>query len=135
MDEERLAQFSAAWTAQDLDAVMAFFAEDCVYLASFGPERDGTAFRGRDAVREGIRAFMDTFPDGRYEDLQAFVAGNRGATQWTFIGTRRSGEVVVYRGADLFEFENDLITRKDAFRKELAPPLGRDVHSQAEDGS
>ena len=41
-----------------------------------------------------------------------FVAGDRGAAEWTFV----SGDLRV-RGADLFEFEGDLIRVKNAFRK------------------
>ena len=42
----------------------------------------------------------------------AFVAGDRGASEWTFV----SGGVSV-RGCDLFEFEGEKIRVKNAFRK------------------
>jgi ketosteroid isomerase-like protein len=121
--EETLNRFFDAWNAHDVDAIMSFFAGDCAYLASFGPERDGSAFRGADEVRRGVTAFLTTFQDAHYTDLRLFVAGDRGAAEWTFSGMRDTGERVTYRGCDLFEFDGARIRLKDAFRKERSRPL------------
>lgn len=121
---DRLTDFIAAWNAHDADAVMGFFADDCIYLASFGPHEDGTVFRGRGAVQQGVRAFLHAFPDAHYSDVRAFTKGNHGLATWTFSGTRPSGERVLYRGVDVFEFEGAQIKKKDAFRKERAAALG-----------
>jgi taurine dehydrogenase small subunit len=121
-----LDRFTGAWNDHDVDAVMELFDDDCSYLASFGPEKDGTAYRGRDEVRAGVVAYLANFPDGRYSDVQSFVSGSRGACQWTFAGTsQQTGERVEVRGCDLFEFANGKIRTKDAFRKERRDPLAR----------
>ena len=52
-----LQSFGAAWDAKDLDKLMSFVTEDCVYSASIGPE-PGQTFRGRDAVRAGFAAML-----------------------------------------------------------------------------
>ena len=117
-------RFADAWNNHDVDAVMDFFDDDCTYLASFGPERDGTTYRGRDAVRAGVKAYLANFPDGRYSELDSFVVGDRGASEWTFRGTsRQTGEQVEVRGCDLFEFANGKIRMKNAFRKERTDSL------------
>ena len=41
MTEERLHEALAAWNTGDADRVLEFFADDCVYHASFGPELMG----------------------------------------------------------------------------------------------
>ena len=41
-----LSQFTNAANDHDLDALMSYFAKDCVYLASLGPDKDGTVHRG-----------------------------------------------------------------------------------------
>jgi taurine dehydrogenase small subunit len=109
---ERLAEALEAWNTRDPDRVVAYFSDDCVYHASFGPEFLGRSYTGREAVREGVRLFFERYPDGRFEGTEVFVAGERGAAEWTFV----SGEERV-RGADLFEFDGDLIRVKNAFRK------------------
>lgn len=50
MTTARLAAFSAAWAAKDIDALMTFMTDDCVYAASVGPE-PGKTFVGKEAVR------------------------------------------------------------------------------------
>lgn len=113
MTAERLAEALEAWNLGDADRVLAYFAECCSYHASFGPELLGRSYEGRVAVREGVRAFFERYPGGRFEDTTVFVAGDRGAAEWTFVA-----DGVRVRGCDLFEFEGDLIRTKNAFRKQ-----------------
>lgn len=113
MTAERLAEALEAWNTGDADRVLAYFADHCSYHASFGSELYGRTYEGRDAVREGVRAFFERYPDGRFEDTTVFVAGDRGAAEWTFV----AGDVKI-RGCDLFEFDGDLIRTKNAFRKQ-----------------
>lgn len=116
---ELLAQFTKASNEHDLDAVMSFFAEDCTYLASSGPDKDGAVHRGRDVIRAALAAGLADFPDGRYVEVSSFALGDRAALQWTFVGTSdKTGEAVAIRGCDLFQFEHGKIKMKDAFRKE-----------------
>jgi ketosteroid isomerase-like protein len=124
MTEDRLYDFFAAWNAHDVDRVVAFFTTDGAYLASIGPELDGTPFRGITEVRRGVSAFLAMYADTRYADTNVLVAGDRGMATWTFRGTSASGSQVVYRGVDVFEFVGDRIRLKDAFRKERARPVG-----------
>lgn len=111
-------RFGAAWNRHDLDEMMACMAEDCVYLASFGLEEDGTPFVGRAAVRSGFARFLATFPDGRYEDTRVFAAGDRAAMEWTFVHTGPDGQRVRVRGCDLYQLRDGKIVKKDGFRKE-----------------
>jgi taurine dehydrogenase small subunit len=113
-----LERFGAAWNRHDVDAMMACMADDCVYLASFGVDEDGTPFVGREAVRSGFARFLATFPDGRYENTKIFADGDRAAMEWTFVHTGPDGDEVRVRGCDLYELRNGKILKKDGFRKE-----------------
>jgi ketosteroid isomerase-like protein len=117
MTLERLEAFLQAWTDHDLDVIVECFTEDGVFHASVGPELMGATYRGREDVRRGVQAFFDRYPDGRFEDSSAWVAGGRGAAEWTFVSTGPDGAEVATRGCDLFEFEGDRIRVKNAFRK------------------
>ena len=48
MTEERLHEALAAWNTADAERVLAFWSDDCVYHASFGPELMGRTFAGRE---------------------------------------------------------------------------------------
>jgi ketosteroid isomerase-like protein len=112
-----LEAFLAAFNAHDVDAIMAFFTEDCVFEMPRGPAPGGRRLVGRDAVREGIRSRFEGIPDIRYEDERHFVCGDRGVSEWTIHGTQRTGEPIEVRGCDLFEFTGGLISRKDSYWK------------------
>lgn len=116
MTVERLRQFSAAWTAGDVDELMSFMTDDCVYHASVGPE-PGSTYRGRDDVRRGFAAAI-AYDQGRERhEGPAFVYGTLGVAEWAFQEKAPDGAGRLIRGCDIFEFAGDKIRKKDAFRK------------------
>lgn len=124
MTSDRLRRFFDAWNEHDVQTIVSHFTPDGAYLASIGPDDEGTAFRGTDEVRRGVTAFLSTYRDVHYTDLHIGIDGVRGYASWTFHGTNSAGERIGYRGVDLFEFEGDLIALKDAYRKERSRPIG-----------
>jgi ketosteroid isomerase-like protein len=117
-------EFFAAWDAHDVDRIVSFFTPDGSYLASVGPDDEGTAFHGVDEVRRGVAAFLDTYRDAYYTDTTVMVVGDRGLAQWTFHGTTADGRTIQYRGVDVLDFIGDRIRVKDAYRKERSAPIG-----------
>ncbi|MGL5859062.1 MAG: nuclear transport factor 2 family protein [Angustibacter sp.] len=124
MTEARLRDFFHACNDRDIDRVASFFAPDAAYLGSIGPDDDGTSFRGQAEVRRGMGAFLHGHRDLTYADVEITLAGDRGFATWIFTGTRLDGRSYSYRGVDILTFDGGLISRKDAFRKERAQPIG-----------
>ena len=83
-----LQAFADAWNRHDVDALMSFMTEDCVFEASAGPDDCGTRYAGREAVRAGFAEVWATFPDAHWGGARHFVCGDRGVSEWTFTGTR-----------------------------------------------
>ena len=117
VDEALLRSFLEAFNAHDLDAIMAFFAEDCVLEMPRGPAPGGRRLVGKEQVREGIRSRLEGIPDIHFGDDTHWVSGDRGVSEWTIRGTQRSGEPIEVRGCDLLEFTDGKISRKDSFWK------------------
>ena len=117
MSLERATEFGSAWNSRDPDLVAGFFAEDGVYHASVGPDHLGKTYVGRDAVRSGVKAFFERFPNGRFENLRVVVLGDRGSFEWDFVTTDASGRATRTAGCDLLEFRGNMVTKKNAFRK------------------
>jgi ketosteroid isomerase-like protein len=92
---EFLQSFADAWNRHDIDALMSFMTDDCVFEASGGPEKCGA---------------------------RHFVQGERGVSEWTFTGTRLDGTRVEVNGCDLFTFRDGKIAVKNSYRKNR-PPL------------
>ncbi|HEX6888888.1 MAG TPA: nuclear transport factor 2 family protein [Candidatus Nanopelagicales bacterium] len=116
--EQVLREVLAAFNAHDLDAIMRHFADDCVFESPRGPDPWGTRFTGRSEVRRGLAARFEGIPDVRYSDDDHFLAGTRGASEWTLSGTTADGERIEVRGCDLWTFDDeDRIVCKDSFWK------------------
>lgn len=122
MTVEILQAFANAWNRHDIEALMTFMTDDCVFEASAGPQACGAASKGRDAVQAAFREVWATYPDARWNAPRHFVCGDRGVSEWTFCGTRGDGSRVEVNGCDVFTFRGDKIAVKNSYRKNR-PPL------------
>jgi len=112
-----LAAFSAAWNRHDIDALMSFMSDDCVFQSAAGPDACGTRHSGPEAVRKAFAAAWEAMPDAQWRDGQHFVHGDFGTSQWTFTGTAADGGHVETDGIDVFSFKDGKIALKNVFRK------------------
>jgi steroid delta-isomerase-like uncharacterized protein len=117
-----LQAFADAWNRHDIEALMGFMTDDCVFEASTGAEVCGTRAAGREAVRAGYSEVWKTFPDAQWRAPRHFVCGDRGVSEWTFTGTRADGSRVEVNGCDIFTFRDGKIAIKNSYRKNR-PPL------------
>jgi steroid delta-isomerase-like uncharacterized protein len=115
-----LERMAAAFNRHDLDAIMSLFADDCVFESPRGADPWGTRFAGKAEVREGLAARFRGIPDVHYGDARHFVAGERGASEWTLTGTTTEGERIEVRGCDLWTFDGDRVAVKDSYWKIVA---------------
>ena len=120
---QRLQAFADAWNRHDVDALMSFMTDDCVFEASAGSDVCGTRYVGRDAVRAGFADVFATFADAQWSNARHFVCGDRGVSEWTFTGTRADGSRVEVHGCDVFTFRDGRIQVKNSYRKNR-PALG-----------
>ncbi|MFQ5932416.1 MAG: nuclear transport factor 2 family protein [Nitrospiraceae bacterium] len=114
---EFLDAFADAWNRHDVDALMTFMTDDCVFKASAGPAVCGARYEGRDQVRKGFSEVFATFPDAHWGGARHFIRRHRGVSEWTFMGTRTDGTRVEVTGCDLFTFRNGKIAVKNSYRK------------------
>jgi len=114
---ELQAFFDKGWNAHDLDVLMSFMADDCVFETAGGPEACGTRHTGRERVRAGFAQVFARFPDVQFRDTRHFVAGDRGVSEWTFTGTSADGRAVEVDGCDLFTFRGGKIALKSSYLK------------------
>jgi ketosteroid isomerase-like protein len=121
-DDDLLPRLLAAFNAHDLDAIMSFFADDCVLEMPRGEHPWGTRFEGPAAVREGLAQRLRGLPDVHYADDEHWVCGAHGVSRWLLTGTTADGEQVRVRGCDLFDLAEDgRIRRKDSYWKIVRP--------------
>jgi steroid delta-isomerase-like uncharacterized protein len=118
---EFLQVFADAWNRHDVDDLMLFMTDDCVFESSAGNEVSGTRYEGAEAVRIGYAKAWKNFPDAEWADAHHFVSGNRGVSEWVFSGTQADGKRVEVAGCDIFTFRDGKIAIKNSYRKNRPP--------------
>jgi ketosteroid isomerase-like protein len=115
--EDLDAFFGDGWNRHDVDLLMTFMADDCVFEGASGPQACGTRHAGRAQVREAFARVFVTFPDAAFHDARHVVTGERGVSEWIFTGTTTDGRKVEVNGCDLFTFREGKIAVKSSFFK------------------
>ena len=115
---ETLAAFADAWNRHDIDALMSFMTDDCVFETVAGPQAWGSRHVGLPAVRAAFASVWQSFADAQWRDGRHFVSGDRGVSEWLFTGTAADGSRVEANGVDLFTFRDGKIAVKNVFRKD-----------------
>jgi len=118
MTVERLQAFADAWNRHDIDDLMSFMTDDCMFEANSGHEVAGTSFRGRPQVREGFMRVWQAYPDAQWNNARHFISGDRGVSEWVFSGSNSDRQSVEVKGCDVFIFRGDKIVLKNSFRKQ-----------------
>ena len=112
-----LEEFAKAFNDHDVNKIMSYMTDDCVFEASAGPDADGEKFVGKEAVRKAFEDVFKTFPDAHWGNDRHFISGERGVSEWIFTGTKADGSRVEVTGCDLFTFRNGKIAVKNSYRK------------------
>ena len=110
---------NAAFNSRDVDRIMEFFAEDCTFLMARGPEPEGRRVHGKAAVRKVLADRFAVIRDMRWQHVDRIIAGPRAVTVWMVTGRGGDGEVLNYRGCDIYEFRGDKILNKDTYWKRV----------------
>ena len=118
MKVKDLEEYSAAWNAHDIDKIMQYMTDDCIFETGGGSERYGTRHVGFDNVRQRFIEVWTDIPDVRFENPLHFVQGDNGCSEWTIIGTRPDGSAMELDGCDLFTFRDGKIYAKRSYLKQ-----------------
>jgi ketosteroid isomerase-like protein len=109
--------FGKGWNGHDVDVLMTFMSDDCVFETAAGSEICDTRHAGPERVREAFAGIFRRFPDVYFGDTRHFIAGNRGVSEWTFTGTTADGKKVEVNGCDIFTFQSGKIAVKTSYLK------------------
>ena len=93
-----LEAFAEGWNRHDVDFLMTFMADNCVFETSAGPEAVGKRYVGREQVRDGFAGVFRRFPDVHFGDARHFMSGDRGLSEWLFTATTSGGNSGVSGG-------------------------------------
>ena len=119
VDLERwVLDFTDAFNRDDLDAVMAYFADDAFY-----DEFHGTRHHGKGAIRAAfVPQFEGTFGKVRFEEEDYFldVEAGKAMISWTCSLETKQGPGG-WRGLDLLRFVDGKLVEKHTYAKTKTP--------------
>ena len=98
---ETLKAFLDAFNRHDLDAIMDYFAEECVFYMPRGSDPRGDRYEGKAQVRAGLATRFEGLPDVHYGEDAHWACGELGVSEWTLTGTTSNGKKIRVRGVDL----------------------------------
>jgi ketosteroid isomerase-like protein len=116
-----LLEISQAFNSRDVDRIMSFFTDDCIFYMASGPEPVGRTVSGKAAVRKVLADRFKVIADMHWRRLDEYFLGDRAVTVWMVTGRAKDGTVLNYKGCDLYEFKDGLIHRKDTYWKIVQP--------------
>jgi ketosteroid isomerase-like protein len=109
-------EFLDAWGRADVDKLMTIMSDDCVYLASLGPE-PGKTYSGRENLRQGFTEMTTTETELETREGRIWVSGDHAFAEWSYDETGDDGLVVEIRGLDVIHIVEGKIKSIDAYRK------------------
>ncbi|MCJ7708207.1 MAG: ester cyclase [Anaerolineales bacterium] len=100
------AGLAAAWSRGDVEGIVSFFTDDCV----FEDVCHGVAYRGKDGLRAEAKRVLESIPDLRLEVESVFGDRDFGC-EWVETGTQ-GGRRFSVRGASIVETRGGKIKRE-----------------------
>ena len=117
-----LVRHTEAWNRHDLDALMALFAEDCVFEASGGDEATGARYEGTREVRAAFGGVLESMPDAQWGNgRHHMLRPGYGVSEWTLTGTMSDGRRIEVNGCDFLTIRDEKIVKKNSYRKQRPP--------------
>ena len=108
-------EYAAAWSTQNVEMILSFFTEDCVYE----DVALGRVNTGKQELEAFLRTTFVAIPDFHIEPKATFAAGPQAANEWVMSGTQRgsfpgipaTNKRFSVRGASIMEMEEGKIRR------------------------
>ncbi len=107
-----------AFNANDIDAVMAFFAEDAIFDHAVGPEPHGIRFEGRATIRTVFAGLFSKVENVHWETLDCRISGDKAFCEYRRIANHMDGSTEEYLSVDILTFKDGLISHKDTYYKQ-----------------
>jgi ketosteroid isomerase-like protein len=107
------------YATQDIDAIMALFADDAVFCDVLGNGVRGDEYHGKAAIRHAVARQLDLCGQHTYVDAKIMVEGDVAFASWTLVlGDPGNPKAARFEGIDEFALDaNGQVTTKKAWLK------------------
>ena len=101
----------------DTDAIMSWFADDCRFDTTAGPDEDGKSFYGQQDIRAAFSGLFSTVQSIRWDPVDTRIAGDKAFCELHRRAVLASGEQQDWLSIDVLTFSDGKITRKSSYAK------------------
>lgn len=114
---ELLDAISDAFNRNDVNAVMAHFAEDAIFDHGAGADIHGKRFSGTREIRAVFQALFENVESVNWKTLDARIAGDKAYCEYHRVARLKNGDVQDFLSIDVLTFRDGLIVHKDTYFK------------------
>lgn len=107
-----------AFNANDIDAVMRFFAPDAVFDHAAGPETYGVRFEGTDAIRNVFAGLFEKVDNVHWKTLDCRIVDDKAYCEYLRTAKHNDGSTEAFASVDILTFRDGLIIHKDTYYKQ-----------------
>ena len=107
-----------AFNANNIDAVMKFFAQDAVFDHAVGPDVHGVRFEGAEAIRAVFAGLFDKVETIQWDTLDCAINRNKAYCEYSRKATLKDGTTEEFLSVDILTFDHGLIVHKDTYYKQ-----------------
>lgn len=114
-----------AYNRNDIDAVMAFFADDAVFDHAAGPDINGNRFSGSDTIKGIFEGLFNNVESVKWTPIDTRVYGDKAYCEFHRVAKLKSGEIQDFLSIDILTFRDGLIIHKDTYYKNRTSQIRR----------
>ncbi len=107
-----------AFNANDIDAVMQYFAPDAVFDHAAGPEAHGLRFEGAETIRGVFAGLFEKVESVQWTTLDCAIVGPKAYCEYRRTARHKDGTTEEFLSVDILTFREGLIVKKDTYYKQ-----------------
>ena len=108
--------YNEAFNRHDINGIMELLSDECVFEEST-PAPDGSAYKGKDEIRNFLQDYLRGSPEAHFEIEEVFGMGERCIMRWKAKGEGTGEEKEYVRGVDIFRVRGGSICEKLSYVK------------------
>ena len=107
-----------AFNANDIDAVMQYFASDATFDHAVGPDAHGLRFEGVDVIRGVFAGLFEKVDNVHWETLDCALTATKAYCEYRRTAHHKDGKTEDQLSVDILTFKDGLIIHKDTYYKQ-----------------
>lgn len=107
-----------AFNANDIEAVMRYFAPNAVFDHAICPEAHGVRFEGAEKIREVFAGLFNKVEKVHWVTLACGIVGSKAYGEYHRTARHKIGTTEESLSVDILTFRDELIVHKDTYYKQ-----------------